>query len=403
MLDPEHKFQRFHVILNNAVRAFRARLPAAIKPRSLFTETRERRKALSTPTVRTETVQKNQHPARPDSWPWPPAQDNATLLPADGAAFSDLLAKVAASGYRFTTPTPATHQRYLNNRGQNAATSLRDIFGWNLPFDANMVSPALYEAMHGAGVLDAGDSRGLLRSSVRIASLDGMLLLHSAFPTTQADAVFFGPDTYRFARFIDQALQQTGAMTCTPRILDVGCGSGAGGLFAARALHRRHPQMQKIDVVMNDINSQALRFTAINAAHAGIAVTLAPGDALAATTGQFDLIISNPPYMQDAEKRAYRDGGEGLGRALSVRIAEQALQRLTPGGVLLLYTGVAMTAAQDPFLATLQPLLKASGCHWSYAEIDPDVFGEELERPDYAQVERIAAVGLVASRALACN
>lgn len=348
-------------------------------------------------------MQINQHLTQRDSRPRAPAHDSAMPAPNECAALSDLLAEAAACGYQFTTPTPATHQRYLKNRGPDAATSLRDIFGWNLPFYASMVSPALLGAMHGAGVLVASDGRGLLRSSVRIASLDNMLLFHSAYPTTQADAVFFGPDTYRFARFIDQALPHLGNMTHSPRILDVGCGSGAGGLFAARALHKRRAQMQATEVVMNDINPLALRLTAVNAAHAGIAVTLALGDALAAATGQFDLIISNPPYMQDAEKRAYRDGGEGLGRALSVRIAEQALQRLAPSGTLLLYTGVAMTAAEDPFLTELQPLLEASGCRWSYEEIDPDVFGEELERPDYAQVERIAAVGLVASRNLACN
>jgi hypothetical protein len=31
---------------------------------------------------------------------------------------------------------------------------------------------------------------------------------------------------------------------------------------------------------------------------------------------------------------------------------------------------------------------------WSYAEVDPDVFGEELETPAYADADRIAAVVL---------
>ena len=31
-----------------------------------------------------------------------------------------------------------------------------------------------------------------------------------------------------------------------------------------------------------------------------------------------------------------------------------------------------------------------------YGELDPDVFGEELERDDYANVERIAVIGLIA-------
>ena len=316
------------------------------------------------------------------------------------AALLELLAEVGATGYRFITPTPATHQRFLANRGREAAASLRDIFGWNLPFASHMIAPAMHAAMQRAGVLVA--SGNLFRSNVRIASLGDMLLLHSVYPTTQADAVFFGPDTYRFARFIAQAMPQFSSTARPLRILDVGCGSGAGALFAAQTLRSRHPHLTAKEVVMNDINPLALQFAAVNAAAAGIEVTLAGGDALAATRGEFDMIISNPPYMQDAEKRAYRDGGAGLGRALSVRIAEEALQRLAPGGTLLLYTGVAMTDAQDPFLTALRPLLAARADRWSYEEIDPDVFGEELERPDYARVERIAVVGLVASRDPAC-
>jgi hypothetical protein len=58
-----------------------------------------------------------------------------------------------------------------------------------------------------------------------------------------------------------------------------------------------------------------------------------------------------------------------------------------------------MVDGEDPFLAELQPLLATPGFDWSYAEIDPDVFGEELERPVYAHIDRIAAVGLIATRA----
>ncbi len=344
-------------------------------------------------------MQNNQLQTAPADPP-APAADGAPAPQVDAALLA-LLDEVGATGYRFTTPTPATHHRFLANRGRDTAASLRDIFGWNLPFAGNMISPALHAAMQRAGVLAA--SGELFRSSVRIATLDDLLLLHSAYPTTQEDAVFFGPDTYRFARFIGQALPRPAAPSRALRILDVGCGSGAGGLVAARALHSRHRHLATPEVVMNDINPKALQFAAINAARAGVDITLAGGDALAATRGQFDLIVSNPPYMQDTQKRAYRDGGAGLGRALSVRIADEALQRLAPGGTLLLYTGVAMTDAQDPFLTALRPLLDASRCRWSYEEIDPDVFGEELERPDYAQVERIAAVGLVASRDPACG
>lgn len=149
---------------------------------------------------------------------------------------------------------------------------------------------------------------------------------------------------------------------------------------------------------MNDINPAALQMTVVNAACAGIAVKPALGNALRAVQGDFDLIISNPPYLEDAAQRAYRHGGAGLGRALSVRIAEEALGRLVPGGRLLLYTGVAVVGGVDAFLADIQPSLTASQFDWSYSEIDPDVFGEELDQPAYAHVDRIAAVGLTVTR-----
>lgn len=35
---------------------------------------------------------------------------------------------------------------------------------------------------------------------------------------------------------------------------------------------------------------------------------------------------------------------------------------------------------------------------WPYEEIDPDIFGEELELPDYKTANRIAAVALTVKR-----
>jgi hypothetical protein len=36
--------------------------------------------------------------------------------------------------------------------------------------------------------------------------------------------------------------------------------------------------------------------------------------------------------------------------------------------------------------------------NFGYEEIDPDVFGEELDRQAYADADRIAAVGLTAEK-----
>jgi methylase of polypeptide subunit release factors len=312
------------------------------------------------------------------------------------SALELLLRQLADAGYRFITPTPLTHQRVLAHRSGQMATTLRDIFGWNMPFSAASYVPMtrqLLAAMRGAGVLQTrGD---LLQCAVRVSSLDDDLFVHSGFPTTQDDAVFFGPDTYRFARFIQQGVAGVFAPGRKAlRILDIGCGSGAGGVVATHALTGICP----LEVVMNDINPLALEYTSVNAACAGIPIKPALGNALRAVKGDFDLIISNPPYMQDAAQRAYRHGGAGLGRALSVRIGEEAIARLAPGGHLLLYTGVAIVGGLDAFFADMQPLLKDGQLDWSYSEIDPDVFGEELEQTAYAHVERIAAVGLTVTR-----
>jgi hypothetical protein len=46
----------------------------------------------------------------------------------------------------------------------------------------------------------------------------------------------------------------------------------------------------------------------------------------------------------------------------------------------------------------IEPMLSRAGLVWSYEELDPDVFGEELEHEAYQFVDRIAAVWLCATR-----
>ena len=57
-----------------------------------------------------------------------------------------------------------------------------------------------------------------------------------------------------------------------------------------------------------------------------------------------------------------------------------------------------MIDGADPLLQALRPGLDACGWPWGYRELDPDVFGEELQEPAYATAERIAAVALVVRR-----
>jgi hypothetical protein len=84
-----------------------------------------------------------------------------------------------------------------------------------------------------------------------------------------------------------------------------------------------------------------------------------------------------------------------------VRIVEQALTRLAPGGSLVLYTGAPWVDGVDLFLEHARSLADKPGFSWSYREVDPDVFGEELETDNYSRAERIAAVVLEVTRASA--
>lgn len=305
------------------------------------------------------------------------ADDNLLLLGSE----------LQASGYRFVTTTPATHARVNARAGNQWARRPEDVFGWSRPFRAGVLPGRWFELMADAQVLCAeGDG---WRSTVRASTLGNSLFFHSAHPTTAGDAIFFGPDSYRFGAAIASHLASGAPVR---RAADIGCGAGPGAVLIALA----RPTAKVLGV---DINDQALRHTRINAALAGASnVEVLRSDLLSATPGQFDLIVANPPYLLDRDERVYRHGGGSLGEGLSLAIADLAATRLTPGGTLLLYTGTAVCAGVDRFQQLAASRLDGSGLAWSYRELDPDVFGEELLEPAYADADRIAAVLLTVTR-----
>jgi methylase of polypeptide subunit release factors len=298
-------------------------------------------------------------------------------------ALAALLRRLSQLEYRFTTVTPETHARVLA-RSQAPARNLRDVLGWNRPFDPSTLPAGVFEALAAAGGCVALP-HGLWRATLRVSSVEDSLFVHSGFPTDAHDAVFFGPDSYRFARAIRQRAP------AAKRAVDVGCGSGVGGIVLAQLGTLEQP------VVLADINQRALQLAEANARHAGTAAECLESDVLRGVTGGFDLVIANPPYLNDPTERAYRHGGGSHGLDLSLRIVREALERLDAGGTLLLYTGVAIVDGVDPLWAALEAELQHCRARYRYDELDPDVFGSELEEPAYGDVERIAAVLLQVS------
>ena len=301
------------------------------------------------------------------------------------AALLDLLWALKARGYHFVTPTPATHARVLARPGRDEARNLTDILGWSLPFARATIDPELLGLLEAADMIEARGGR--LRAICRASSLHGHLFLHSAFPTDAKNAVFFGPDSYRFADFIAARLHDCDGA----RIVDIGTGAGVGGIVAAGVCPGAR-------ITLSDVNPAALRFAQINAKCAGVAAEIIEADGLSGVDGPIDVAIANPPYIVDPQGRSYRDGGGMHGAELSLAMAREAASRLTPGGRLLLYTGSAIVDGRDELRAALEGAMEGAGCTLDYRELDPDVFGEELERPEYADVDRIAAVGAVVRR-----
>ena len=162
-------------------------------------------------------------------------------------------------------------------------------------------------------------------------------------------------------QIIDRALDLFRDRNWTLRLADVGTGSGV--LAVTLALH--YPQSS---VVALDLSREALRVAQHNAEALGLndrvlggSVRFTESDLLRAVAGeQFDLIVSNPPYVpltdrptlhpqvRDHEPHLALFGGAD-GHDVLRRLIPEAWDCLAPGGWLLLETGGRSTILEhDP-------------------------------------------------------
>lgn len=307
----------------------------------------------------------------------------SSVLDARAEAMVALLTWLDASGYDFVPVTAATHARVLARDPGRMASSPRDVFGWNRQFPACVLPGELFAVLDDAGLIERPQP-AIYRSRLRAARIEGRLLLHSAFETRDADAVFLGPDSYRFAQLVLASLDFR--QPCRS-VLDYGAGAGVGGLIAALACGADR-------VTMADRNPAALEMARVNAAHAGLPVTtieaLSPGD----LEGSFDLVVMHPPFMIDPSGRAWRDGGQLNGAQVSLEWCAAGAARLAPGGRLIMHTAAAIIDGRDLLRGALEDMLAPTHFGLGYRELESDIFGDELSTPAYRVVDRIAAVGI---------
>jgi release factor glutamine methyltransferase len=125
-----------------------------------------------------------------------------------------------------------------------------------------------------------------------------------------------------------------------PHVLDVGVGSGA----IALAIASERPGAR---VVATDSSPGALEVAAANRAEAGLEdrVELVQGELFAGLAGPFDLVVSNPPYVDpgeveslEPEVRDYEPRAALVAPGVTERIAAEARDVLLPGAALALET-----------------------------------------------------------------
>lgn len=139
------------------------------------------------------------------------------------------------------------------------------------------------------------------------------------------------------------------------RILDIGTGSGAIAISLAKA----RPDWE---VVAVDISEDALAVAQENARSNQVSVQFMQSDVLQAVTGQFDIIVSNPPYISPDDKDEVGANvltsephlalfAEEDGLAIYRQIAEQAGTFLKENGKLYFEIGYKQGQALTDLLA----------------------------------------------------
>lgn len=98
------------------------------------------------------------------------------------------------------------------------------------------------------------------------------------------------------AELVEWVLADYPAQIQQLRVADIGTGTGAIGI----SLQKERPAWE---VTLTDISPAALRVAQVNAARLKAHVRLLEGDLFAPLTGQYQVIVSNPPYIAVNEQR----------------------------------------------------------------------------------------------------
>jgi release factor glutamine methyltransferase len=124
-----------------------------------------------------------------------------------------------------------------------------------------------------------------------------------------------------------------------------------------------------------DVSADALALAAENAERLGLAVELRLGDIRDGLDGAFDLVVSNPPYVEaeemdglEPEVRDHEPRNALVGAGVAEAVAERSRELLVQGGWLAVELGVDQHEAYADHLRALG---------FAAITITPDLTGRE--------------------------
>jgi len=210
------------------------------------------------------------------------------------------------------------------------------------------LEPASFDELRDAGVLEEVGGAAV-RSPIRISPFEGVLLAHDP------DVIEDPEDD--IVTGLNSAARTLASLTPrlpAARALDIGTGCGVQALLVAK--HAEH-------VVATDVNPRALAYTQLSAALNGFDhVETREGSFFDPVQGEeFDLIVSNPPYVISPDDAlVYRDAGLERDEVSRLAITGAASHLAEGGHAMLLANWV-----HDPWEAWADPIvrwLEGSGC-----------------------------------------
>jgi release factor glutamine methyltransferase len=228
--------------------------------------------------------------------------------------------------------------------------------------------PRAWLLAHGDELLEPAQAQGFAAwcgeraAGVPLAYLLGEKEFHGLTLHVDRNVLVPRPDT---ETLVDWALELLREEPPRPKVIDLGTGSGAIALAIAHA----HPEA---GVSATDVSGAAIDVARANGSRLGLVVEWLQSDWWSALAGRrFDVVLSNPPYVAEADphlaaleyepRLALTPGGDGLDALRT--IAAGAPQHLHDGGWLLLEHGHDQAGA-------VQSLLREAGLRQVATRVD---------------------------------